>query len=271
VNPSVPLFFMADSHAGIRGDQGEAAKLQAFAELLARVEARTGELWILGDLFDFWFEWRHVVPKRAFPWLTRLRACVDRGCAIHLLPGNHDFRLRGFLEQQVGLVVHDEPCRRALPGLTVAMHHGDGLDPRERGYLLLRALIRNPIAYGLFTALHPDWGMALADRSGSRDRSHRWDVQQILDYLQVAGPRVLQPGDGLLLLGHAHRCVCYTVGQVPCVVLPPFIHRARGYLCLENGVLVEHYLHPEHREPAGPPEGLPGGQLVLTKANTGGA
>lgn len=268
MNSSVPLFFMADSHAGVRGDPAEAAKLQAFAGLLEQVATARGELWILGDLFDFWFEWKHVIPKRGFRWLSLLRNCVDSGSAVHILPGNHDFRLRGFLESEVGLVVHDEPARRHLPGMAVVMHHGDGLDPAEKGYRLLRALIRNPVAYALFTALHPDWGMGLADRSGSRDRNHRWSEQHIVDYLARAAEAVLQPGDGLFLLGHAHRCVLCPVAGVPCVVLPPFLHPSRGYLKLQGGLLTEHHLFPEHNRTDDARHGLPPGGLRLQTGET---
>ena len=248
VSSSAPLFFMADSHAGIRGDLDEQAKLQAFRELVDRVIAAQGSLWILGDLFDFWFEWKHVVPKRSIHWLMTLRRCIEAGCAVHMLPGNHDFRLEGFLESDLGVQVHEEPFRLDLPALRVLMHHGDGLDPTEKGYRLLRKLIRNRFSYAWFTAMHPDWGMGLADRSGSRDRNHRWKTEHIRAYLKLACQALCQPGDDLFLLGHAHRCVVERVNGVVAVVLPPFIHPSRSYLTLHQGRLSLETLRPDSLE-----------------------
>ncbi len=243
---TAPRYFVADIHAGIRQDSDEAAKLRAFEELCGRVVAEGASLWVLGDLFDFWYEWKQVIPKRHFRWLRVLESLGRAGCPLHLFPGNHDFRLEGFLEETIGATLHREPDRDRLGDLGLVMHHGDGLDPSDRGYRLLRKGIRNPVSYTLFRWLHPDAGMALADRSGSRDRSHAWDEAFTRRYLSLAMEQLMAPGDDLLLMGHAHRFVRHEVEGRLAIVLPPFQHASRGWLRWDGEELLLHYAAPEH-------------------------
>lgn len=240
-----PVYLISDVHAGIRHDAGDAAKHADFHALVAEAIERGRELVLLGDVFDFWYEWHEVVPKRHFPWLETLHGAVRAGLPVSLFPGNHDFRLQGFLESTLGIRLPGEMERRVLGGRRAVLHHGDGLDQGEIGYRLLRATLRHPIAQRLFGWLHPDWGMRLADRMGAGDRDHTWNADELGAYLRRALPGLLRPDDELAVFGHVHVAARGRWGDCEIRTLPPFQHPARGHGILERGEFRAAWLHPE--------------------------
>jgi UDP-2,3-diacylglucosamine hydrolase len=240
-----PLYLVSDIHAGIRGDADDASRLADFETLLARARAAGGELAILGDLFDFWFEWREVVPSRHLPWLGALDRAVRGGLAISVLPGNHDFKLGGLLEERLGLRHPGEDERRLVDGMRVVLHHGDGLDPGERGYRLMRHVFRSGWAQWGFRWLHPDLGMRLADWMGAGDRDRVWDGDFLAGYLRRSLPGVLREDDDLFAMGHVHVAGRFRWGRTTVLTLPPFVAAARGYAVVEDGAARLEFLRPE--------------------------
>ena len=116
----------------------------------------------LGDLFDFWFEYRHVVFSDFFGVLRAFARLRDAGVEVHLLSGNHDFWAGRFLEQELGFQVHREPVSLPFGGPRVLLAHGDGVNPRDYGYRLYKRIARNPFVIGAFRLIHPDWAMGIA-------------------------------------------------------------------------------------------------------------
>lgn len=244
-----PVFFISDLHAGIKHDAEDPDKLQDFRVVLEHVRREGSELCILGDLFDFWFEWGEVVPRRHVPWLEALRQAVAGGLSISLLPGNHDFKLDGMLEREVGLRLPGDWERRDLLGTRAFLHHGDGLDPRERGYRLMRGVFRSRLAQWAFRCLHPDLGMAFADFIGGGDRVPVWDREELLAYMQRALAASIQPEDQLMVMGHVHVGGLYHWQGRPVVSLPPFMLRGRGYGSWDGTRFHFHFVHPDLATP----------------------
>jgi len=240
-----PVYFISDLHAGIKNDAEDPAKLQDFRIVLERARAEGSELLILGDLFDFWFEWGEVVPRRHLPWLEALRCAVSGGLSITLLPGNHDFKLDGMLERELGLNLPGDDQRRNLLGTAAFLHHGDGLDPRERGYRLMRRVFRSRWAQWGFRWLHPDLGMAFADHIGGGDRMPVWNKRELLAYLSRAIPAALHPGDELMVMGHVHAAGRFQWASATVITLPPFVHGSRGYGSWDGSQFRFHFVHEE--------------------------
>jgi UDP-2,3-diacylglucosamine hydrolase len=240
-----PVFFISDLHAGIKHDAEDPAKLRDFRVVLERARREGCELCILGDLFDFWFEWREVVPRRHLPWLEALRQAVEGGLAISLLPGNHDFKLDGMLERELGLRLPGDWERRDLLGTPAFLHHGDGLDPQERGYRLMRGVFRSAWAQWAFRWLHPDLGMAFADVIGGGDRVPVWDRANLLAYMGRAIPASIQPADRLMVMGHVHVGGRYQWKKCQVVSLPPFMLPGRGYGSWDGAEFRFHFVHEE--------------------------
>jgi UDP-2,3-diacylglucosamine hydrolase len=128
---------------------------------LDRVSADAGSIWLLGDLFDFWWEYSKVIPKGFTRFLGRLAALTDSGISIHIFTGNHDMWMKGYLTEECGVIVHHEPLVAEIDGALFYLAHGEGLGSRKRGGRLLFAFFRNRIARVLFSAIHPRWGMAI--------------------------------------------------------------------------------------------------------------
>lgn len=208
-----PVYFLSDVHLGAALVPDPRLQQDHLISLLQRVAADGRTLVLAGDIFDFWYEWAHVIPKQPFDVLWRLRNLTAAGVAVHYLAGNHDFRLHGFLERTMGMQVHADALTAGINGQTVHIFHGDGVLPRDRGYRLLKRVLRSPVAQRLFLWLHPDLGMGLArstsktsramDHSGSEDDEH---------YLTYAQARFAEGCDGVVM-GHTHRPVEHTEGH----------------------------------------------------------
>ncbi|MDD5089003.1 MAG: UDP-2,3-diacylglucosamine diphosphatase [bacterium] len=200
-----PVYFLSDAHLGAVHLPDPAEQAVMMDRFLGRVADDGRSLVFVGDLFDFWYEWRHVVPKRHFALLHRIRTLVERGVAVHLLAGNHDFRLHGFLEHSIGMTVHDDGLIAEIAGAPTYILHGDGILARDHGYRFLKKLLRNRAAQRLFALLHPDLAIALA--SGTSTTSHVYTKVRPEDdreYLEFAR-RKFAEGYRNVVLGHLHR------------------------------------------------------------------
>jgi UDP-2,3-diacylglucosamine hydrolase len=208
-----PVYFFSDAHLGAALVPDAAQQLRYFDRFLDEVMDRGKSLVFVGDLFDFWYEWRSVVPKQPFHILYRLRQLADRGIEIHFLAGNHDFRLHGFLEQEIGMQIHlDELCA-TIGDQRVYIFHGDGILKRDSGYRAMKRVFRSPIAQRMFSWLHPDLAMRIARGTSKTSRTlkqkHPGDDAEYLAFAQSKFAAGFQG----VVLGHTHRPVEYLEGN----------------------------------------------------------
>jgi UDP-2,3-diacylglucosamine hydrolase len=165
-----PVYVMSDAHLGFATRDIE----HTLVRFLRYLDGRAGSLVINGDLFEFWFEWRHVMPRRAFRVLAALADLRERGVPIMMIAGNHDCWGGEILREDVGIDFRVAPWTGDLGGWRARIEHGDGLRGKEdRGYRLLRKVLRNPLAIRAFRLLHPDWGTALATRTSHTSRTYQ--------------------------------------------------------------------------------------------------
>lgn len=135
----------------------------AFARFLDSVPAAGFTRFIcLGDLFDFWFEYRHVIFSDFFGVLGAFARMRDAGIEMHLVCGNHDFWAGRFLENELGFHVHRDPTILPFGERRVLLAHGDGVNPHDRAYRLFKRIARNPLVIGAFRLIHPDLAMYIA-------------------------------------------------------------------------------------------------------------
>jgi UDP-2,3-diacylglucosamine hydrolase len=207
---AAPCYVFSDAHLGVAPDETERDLLAFLRDLPADAQS----LVINGDLFDFWFEWRHVVPLvgiRVLGELARLRA---RGMPILWIAGNHDCWGGEVVRRDLGLDYHIGAWRGGIGNWDVLIEHGDGLRDREDApYRRLRAVLRHPLAVRAFRWLHPDWGTWLALRSSHTSRHMRpRDGGEGLR--RVAEARLTAPdAPGLLIFGHSHLSALERVGR----------------------------------------------------------
>ena len=205
VTLQAPVYFVSDAHLGAEPEPVASIQLERLLALLQEVRRKNGSLIINGDLFDFWYEWQTVIPKRFFKILRALQEATETGTRIHLLAGNHDFRLHGFLESEIGLVTHQDALTVQIANHKVFVFHGDGLLRRDHGYRLLKKVLRSPVAQRLFLWLHPDLGMWLARGTSQQSRNAtKGNPTEDADYIRFATDILKGDSDGVVL-GHAHR------------------------------------------------------------------
>jgi len=155
---SKPDLIVSDLHLG--GVPAETER--RFRRFLEREAAGARALLIAGDLFDFWFEYRTVIPGQHFRVLAALAELVDAGVAVTLAGGNHDAWGGRFLREEVGVAFHDRPFRTTIAGRPALVAHGDGLGTGDLRYRFLKAVLRSPFTIGTFRWMHPDLGIRVA-------------------------------------------------------------------------------------------------------------
>ncbi|MBI5837461.1 MAG: UDP-2,3-diacylglucosamine diphosphatase [Candidatus Eisenbacteria bacterium] len=254
-------YFFSDAHLGQRDASGEARKRHYLQQFLAHVRTRPGPVYVVGDLFDFWFEYRHAVPRGHFEVLSALIETRRAGAAITYVGGNHDFWLGDFLAREVGMEVALEPIAREIQGRKLYVAHGDGMMPGDRGYHALRAILRNPFNIGLYRWLHPDLGIPLAKAVSSlsyRNHHHHPPPTGEAIYREVATPR-LAAGHDAVILGHFHLPYHHREPGREMVVLGDWMTHFT-YATLEGGVFrMWRWTEDGPQCLQGGPEGPPGG------------
>lgn len=204
--PGGPVYFISDAHIGTASPGVELERQEKLVLLLDEIEERAAALVIVGDLFDFWFEYRHAIPRRGFRVLARLRRLVEAGLPIQFFGGNHDWWAGSFLTHEIGLASHSGPADFECQGRRLFVAHGDGLAPGDTGYRLLRKLFRNPLAIGAYRLLHPDLGIPLATRSSHTSRRYT-ETQPVIGarLFESIGRPQFRRGRNAVLIGHFHH------------------------------------------------------------------
>jgi UDP-2,3-diacylglucosamine hydrolase len=196
-----PCYLVSDAHIGVASLDVE----RSFVRFLRELRGRAGSLVINGDLFDFWFEWKSVIPRASFRALGALAELTESGLEILWLAGNHDCWGGDILRDDVGVKYHVGPWTGELAGWRSRVEHGDGLREQEdRGYRAIRPVMRNPLAIRAFRTLHPDWATRLARGSSGASRDYRARDEgrglRSVALAELERDRALE----LLVYGHSH-------------------------------------------------------------------
>jgi UDP-2,3-diacylglucosamine hydrolase len=205
-------YFISDCHLGFgtdrAADKAREDRLLAVLEKI-KAEAKTGEtkyLFIVGDLFDSWFEYRQVIPKRHVRTLAML-AEIRELIPVEYLMGNHDFGHRNYFRDVLNIPIFPGDIERVLLGKKFYIAHGDGKALNDSGYLILRKILRNPFLLWLFSWIHPDIGIWIAERmsGGSRAYTDNRDALQKQDGLSIFAEKKISEGFDYVIMGHRHK------------------------------------------------------------------
>ncbi len=200
------VYLFSDVHLGLADHATERAKEDRLLAFLRSALPTAEQLYILGDLFDFWFEYRTVIPKGYHRTLTALQEYTDRGIPVHYLAGNHDFWMGDYFSREIGVTLHSDPFQATIQGKRVLLHHGDGLAARDLGYRMIKPVLRNRVNIALYRLLHPDFGVRLARGSSRTSRAytsakHYGEESAMLEY--AAGQ--IRQGLDIVVMGHRHK------------------------------------------------------------------
>lgn len=205
-------YFFSDAHLGLGSKEEDRHKEHRLLRFLETIGPDADQLFIVGDLFDYWFEYRTVVPKGYFRLFAHLADLTDRGVSISYLAGNHDFWMKGYFPDELGIKVFAEPIERSIGGKRFYIHHGDGLLKRDTGYRILKKVLRNKANIFLFSLVHPDLTGAIARWSSRTSRKHTGNkTYEEGDMLEFAAKKIAE-GFDYVIMGHNHRSLYRNIG-----------------------------------------------------------
>lgn len=167
---SKKIYFLSDFHLGAPNYKASLERERKVVAFLDSIKTTASEIFIVGDLFDFWFEYKTAVPKGYTRILGKLAELTDAGIPIHFFVGNHDMWMRGYFEQELNIPVYFEERVFERFGKKLFIAHGDGLGPGDHGFKFLKKIFRNKFCQFLFGSLHPTWGMGLANYFSRKSR-----------------------------------------------------------------------------------------------------
>lgn len=164
------IFFLSDFHLGVPDADATRIREKKIVAFLEQIRQEAAGVFILGDAFDFWFEYRKVVPKGYVRLLGKLAELTDAGIPVHFFVGNHDMWMRDYFQRELNIPVFYAPRAYSLYGKQFLIGHGDGLGPGDHGFKFLRRLFRNPACQWLFGILPPLVGIGIAQYFSRRSR-----------------------------------------------------------------------------------------------------
>jgi len=229
------IYFISDVHLGSTGspvsDREKLARLKALFSMISGPEDR---LFILGDLFDFWFEYRTVVQKEHLEMIALLRELRAKGVAVELLAGNHDFWFGDFLSRELGVRIHRESLSLEAEGKRFFLAHGDGQGKGDLGYKIIKPVLRSPFTIWLYGLLHPDLAIPLAKWFSKISRKHLTKGMHLDPAPMIAVAREkFAAGYDHVLMGHTHL---------------PMSHEENGRMYVNLGDFIDNFSYAVYRD-----------------------
>lgn len=211
---SKAVYFLSDAHLGAEEEEKEKLKEEKLIFFLDRVNEEGELLYLVGDMFEFWFEYKDVIPKEHFRVLAKFKQLVDRGIKIKYVVGNHDFWLADFLPKIIGIPIFKHSIDTVHQGKRIFISHGDGLAKGDFGYRILKKVLRNRLNISLYRQIPPDLSYRLAKFVARRSRGwvQKRDTSYLKEYESFAEDKIKQGFDAVIL-AHTHVPVLRDLGK----------------------------------------------------------
>lgn len=205
-------YFISDLHLGATYDGSSRRRERMVVDFLRSIKYDASELYLLGDILDYWFEYRTVVPRGYVRFFGALAALADSGVKITWFIGNHDIWLFDYLRDEIGVEIVDGVDIRDILGAKFLLSHGDGVGHLKRGFRLIRSVFRNRVAQKLYSAIHPRWTIPFAHRWSSHSRlselselPFRGDEEPLLVFARET--HKADPSIQYFVFGHRHLAI----------------------------------------------------------------
>jgi UDP-2,3-diacylglucosamine hydrolase len=160
-------------HLGLPNYKESLAREKRFVQWLDTIKHDAKEIILLGDIFDFWFEYKRAIPRGFTRFLGKLCEITDSGIPVHFFTGNHDMWIFDYLPKETGIILHKEPIVKEFSGKKFFLAHGDGLGPGDRSYKLLKRIFASRFSQWLFARFHPNMGIWIANSWSTHSRYSR--------------------------------------------------------------------------------------------------
>ncbi|MEO1513652.1 MAG: UDP-2,3-diacylglucosamine diphosphatase [Bacteroidota bacterium] len=211
------IYFVSDFHLGVNGLHSSREREQKVVAWLDQIKEDADELFLVGDLFDYWFEYKEVVPKGFVRLLGKLGELKDRGISIFFFTGNHDMWMFRYLQDELDIPIYRQTIQRTWNGKTFLIGHGDGLGPGDYGYKFIKAVFANPICQWLFARIHPNLGIGIMrfwsqrSRKATKQEEKTFMGEEKERLLQYANEQLDQQSIDYFVFGHRHLPIDYTL------------------------------------------------------------
>lgn len=212
------IYFASDFHLGLPMDDDNHRREIRICEFLNSIKTDAHAIYLLGDIFDVWFEYKTVIPKGFNRFLGTLAALKDAGIDVHIFTGNHDLWMRDYFPSTLDIPVHHDRKIIAYNDKTFFLAHGDGLGPADYGYKRLKKILRNPFAQWLYRQLHPDIGIRLARYFSRKGAKHVHRAEPYLGddnewLVQYAKRKLESQHYDYFIFGHRHLALDISLSE----------------------------------------------------------
>ena len=204
------IYFASDNHLGAPTSKESLARERHFVNWLGQIQKDAAAVFLLGDLFDFWFEYKYAVPKGFTRTLGKLAELTDSGIPVYFFVGNHDLWMNGYFEEELGIPVYHSPQEFQLNDQHFLIGHGDGLGPGDKGFKRMKKVFTNPVSKWLFRWLHPDIGIrmgqyfSVTNKLISGDEQAEFQGEENEWLVQYARRKLQQKSYDFFVFGHRH-------------------------------------------------------------------
>lgn len=167
---SKKIYFASDFHLGVPTFESSLIREKKVCRWLDSIKGDAEAIYLVGDIFDFWYEYKYTVPKGTVRLIGKIAEITDSGIPVHFFVGNHDLWMKDYFQQELNVSIHHQPITRTFNNKVFYIGHGDGLGPGDKSYKLLRKVFASKTCQWLFSRLHPNLAFYIAKRSSKRSR-----------------------------------------------------------------------------------------------------
>ncbi|MEO8819844.1 MAG: UDP-2,3-diacylglucosamine diphosphatase [Ginsengibacter sp.] len=237
------IYFLSDFHLGAPDYASSLKREKKVVQFLNEIKKDAAIIFILGDLFDFWFEYKKVVPKGYVRILGKLAELTDDGIVIHFFVGNHDMWMNGYFEKELNINVYYEPKEFEFNDKKFLIGHGDGLGPGDHRYKMMKKVFRNKFSQSLFGMLHPSAGIGLADyfskksrkKTGGGDEHFLGEEKEWL--IVYAKEKLEKEHIDFFIFGHRHLPIVHKLNDKSLYINLGDWIKYNSYAVFENGTV----------------------------------
>ena len=219
ISPDKKVYFISDFHLGAPDYASSLEREKIIVRFLDEIKSSAAEIFLVGDMFDFWYEYRKVIPKGFVRLLGKLAELSDAGITIHFFVGNHDMWMKDYFSKELNIPIYFAPKEFERNGKKFLIGHGDALGPGDHGYKRLKMIFRNPACKWLFGILPPTFGMGLANYLSRRSRSQTGTKEEIFlgedkEWLIIfCKEKLKNESFDFFVFGHRHLAIDYRLND----------------------------------------------------------
>jgi UDP-2,3-diacylglucosamine hydrolase len=212
------IYFTSDFHLGLQTGSPPLEREKKVVSWLNSVADDAKEIYLLGDIFDFWWEYKFVVPRGFTRFLGTVSSMTDSGIGVHFFTGNHDMWVSDYLSGECGVTIHTEPLTTVFNGKKFHLAHGEGLGTGDTGYKILLSIFHNKILRFMYSTLHPYIGMGIGHRWSLNSRLAKGIMKEFLgeekeDLIKYAKAVLENDKIDYFIFGHRHLAMTYKIKQ----------------------------------------------------------